>query len=47
MNDCFDITVGEQLLNLGHGIFQKVMKKIMESHEILTGQECTNPDKHT
>ena len=30
--------------NLGNGIFQKV--KLMESHEILTGQ-CTNTDMGT
>ena len=27
INDCFDTTAGRQLLNLGHGIFQKVMEK--------------------
>ena len=32
------------MLNLGHGIFQKVMEKVMESHGILTGRKCTNPD---
>ncbi|PFX30624.1 hypothetical protein AWC38_SpisGene4602 [Stylophora pistillata] len=30
-----------------HGIFQKVMEKVMESHGILTGQKCTNPDYGT
>ena len=32
------------MLNFGHGIFQKVMEKVMESHGILIGQMCTNPD---
>ena len=32
-----------QLLNLGNGIFQKVMEKVMESHGILASQKCTNP----
>ena len=38
INDCFDTTKGRQLLNLGNGIFQKVMEKVMESHGILRGQ---------
>ena len=39
----FDTTSGGQSLNLGHGIFQNVMEKVMESHGILTGRKCTNP----
>ena len=31
------------MFNVGHGIFQKVMAKVMESQGILTGQKCTNP----
>ena len=48
INDCFDTTAGGQLLYLhvGHGIFQKVMEKVMESHGILTGHKCMNPDFH-
>ena len=41
-NNCFYFTVGQLLLNLGHGIFQKVMEKVVESHGILTSQKCTN-----
>ena len=36
------MTAGGQLLNLGHGIFQKVVEKVMESHGILTSHKCTN-----
>ena len=43
ISDCFHITFREQLLNLGNGIFQKVMEKVMESHGILASQTCTNP----
>ena len=39
----FHITFREQLLNVGNGIFQKVMEKVMESHGILASQTCTNP----
>ena len=42
-NDCFHFTVGEQLLNLVHAIFRKVMEK---SHGILTGQKCMNPSEN-
>ena len=35
------------LLNLGNGIFPKVMEKVMESHGILASQTCTNPGKQT
>ena len=31
------------MLNLGRGISQKAMEKLMESHVILTGHKCTNP----
>ena len=39
----FYTTARRQLLNLGHGIFQLVMKKAMESHRILTGHKSKNP----
>ena len=43
INDCFDTTAGGQLLYLGHGFFENVMEKVMESHGILTGHKYTNP----
>ena len=34
------------MLNSGHGILQKVMEKVMESHGILIGQKYTSPAWH-
>ena len=43
----FTLLSESNFLNFGHGIFQKVMEKVMESHGILTGQKCTNPELFT
>lgn len=40
--EIFKMNQSVQLLNLGHGIFQKVIEKVMEIHGIFTAQKCLN-----
>ena len=38
VNVCFDTTARGQLLNLGHGIFQNFMEKVMELYQVISVQ---------
>ena len=40
--EIFKMNQSVQLPNLGHGIFQNIMEKDIESHGIFTAQKCLN-----